>query len=104
MPDKVPAERLRSLDATFALSERGNSEILAAWLQVGIRNGYEPALQSTERFLLRVGRRKFLKPLYEELAKTEAGKSRARAVYVQARPRYHSVSVRTIDQILGWPW
>ena len=66
--------------------------------------GDSKALDGVDQFLLSVGRRKFLKPLYEELAKTKEGKARARAVYLQARPRYHSVAVRTIDQILGWPW
>ena len=48
------------------------------------------------------GRRKFLKPLYTELAKTEGGKQRARAIYAQARPRYHAVSSEAIDKILQW--
>jgi leukotriene-A4 hydrolase len=49
-----------------------------------------------------VGRRKFLKPLYTELAKTPEGMARARAIYREARPRYHSVSKGTIDKILKW--
>ncbi|HYH47228.1 MAG TPA: leukotriene A4 hydrolase C-terminal domain-containing protein, partial [Thermoanaerobaculia bacterium] len=49
-----------------------------------------------------VGRRKFLKPLYTELAKTPAGAERALRIYRQARPGYHSVSQQTIDDILDW--
>ena len=49
-----------------------------------------------------VGRRKYLKPLYTELAKTPAGLERARAIYSKARPRYHAVSTGTIDKILKW--
>jgi hypothetical protein len=51
---------------------------------------------------LTVGRRKFLKPLYTELAKTTEGTARARAIYAKARPRYHAVSTGTIDKILNW--
>jgi leukotriene-A4 hydrolase len=49
-----------------------------------------------------MGRRKFLKPLYTELAKTPEGLEFARNVYKKARPTYHSVSVNTIDEILKW--
>ena len=49
-----------------------------------------------------VGRRKFLQPIYTELAKTDAGMARGRAIYANARPRYHSVSSGTIDGILKW--
>jgi hypothetical protein len=49
-----------------------------------------------------MGRRKFLKPIYEELAKTEKGMEFGRAIYEKARPTYHSVSTGTIDEILDW--
>jgi hypothetical protein len=53
-----------------------------------------------ERFLKEVGRRKYLKPLYQELAKTPAGKERARAIYRQARSGYHPIAAMTVDDIL----
>jgi len=55
-----------------------------------------------EDFLVTVGRRKFLQPLYEELAKTEDGLALAKKIYKRARPNYHSVSSGTIDEILDW--
>jgi hypothetical protein len=67
-----------------------------------IKNQYEPALPALEKFLTSMGRRKFLKPLYEELAKTPAGLQRAKTIYAKARPTYHPVSSGTIDKILNW--
>ena len=55
-----------------------------------------------EKFLTNMGRRKFLKPLYTELAKTPEGLEFAEKFYKKARPTYHSVSVNTIDEILKW--
>ena len=46
--------------------------------------------------------RKFLIPLYQELVATEKGRTIAEGIYAAARPNYHSVSVRTIDAMLGW--
>ena len=47
-----------------------------------------------------MGRRKFLQPLYEELAKTPGGNRRALAIYKQARPLYHPISVAAVDEVL----
>ena len=73
-----------------------------AWLLVAIANEYRAADAALEEFLLEVGRRKFLDPLYRALAATPEGRERAREIYRRARAGYHSVSQGTIDEILGW--
>jgi leukotriene-A4 hydrolase len=102
VPADLGRDRLADLDAAFALTGSENAEVAFAWLVLAVRAGYDPAYPRLERFLTTQGRRKFLKPLYEELAKTPAGKERARAIYRQARPTYHPVSVETVDALLGW--
>ena len=101
-PETTPLPRLAELDRAFRLSSSGNSEILEAWLQIAIRNRYEPAFPALERFLTSQGRRKFLTPLYTGLAKTDWGRAMAVDIYRRARPTYHSVAVNTIDQVLHW--
>ena len=56
-----------------------------------------PAL---ERFLTTQGRRKFLRPLYEDLMKTDWGKEDARRI-ARARPLYHAMSTNTLDPIIS---
>ncbi len=102
LPDTIPAARLAELDQAFRLSSSGNSEILFAWLRKAIANRYEPAFPALENFLTSQGRRKFLAPLYTDLAKTSWGRSMAMDIYRRARPTYHSVAVNTIDAILKW--
>ena len=75
--------------------------MLFAWLEIVIRNRYEPAFPALERFLTSQGRRKFLRPLYQALANTAWGRPMAVAIYKKARPTYHSVSVIAIDQVLA---
>jgi hypothetical protein len=100
LPEKMPAERLKELDSALGLTKRTNAEITFQWLVMSVRNGYEAAYPRLEEFLTSMGRRKFLKPLYEELAKTPAGKERARRIYVKARPTYHPIATATVDAIL----
>ena len=101
MPAKLGSARLAELDSAFGLTEAGNAEILCEWLTLAVRNGYAPADAALERFLTTVGRRKFLRPLYEELAKTEAGLARAAAIYTKARPGYHPMVLQGLDRIVG---
>jgi leukotriene-A4 hydrolase len=106
LPRDLPPERLAELDRELSFTTTGNSEVLAAWLELAIESGYvwrEPAVDGAlAGFLTRQGRRKFLKPLYEALAKSPEGLERAREIYSVARPGYHSVSRGTIDEILKW--
>lgn len=94
---------LGELDRAFNLTRSGNSEIAFQWLLMSIRNKYEPAYPRLEEFLLSVGRRKFIRPLYQELAKTPEGRERALAIYRRARPTYHPIAVTSIDEDLKWP-
>jgi leukotriene-A4 hydrolase len=102
LPAELTVEQLAELDAAFGFTESGNSEILTAWLLVAIANDYRAADTAVEEFLMTVGRRKFLDPLYRALAATPEGRERALEIYGRARAGYHSVSQGTIDQILGW--
>lgn len=101
LPEKLTVPQMKALDDAFGFTKSGNSEILALWLQKAIASDYRAADGSLEKFLTGQGRRKFLKPLYAELAKTPEGMARAMAIYAKARPMYHSVSANTIDGILA---
>jgi leukotriene-A4 hydrolase len=101
LPETLPRERLAELDRQFRLTETGNSEILFAWLRIAIRNRYEPAFGALERFLTSQGRRKFLRPLYQDLVQTDWGRDVAVRIYRQARPTYHAISVASVDEIVG---
>ncbi len=100
--DSVSTDRLAELDRMFKMSSSGNSEVLFAWLRIAIRAHYTPAMPALENFLTSQGRRKFLAPLYTDLAATTWGKAMANDIYRRARPTYHSVAVNTIDDILDW--
>jgi hypothetical protein len=61
-------------------------------------------MRALEQFLTSQGRRKFLRPLYEDLMATGWGKAEATRIYERARPLYHSVATGTLDPIvLGAP-
>jgi leukotriene-A4 hydrolase len=102
---KVPAERnsaqLASLDQALKLSAAGNDEVLFAWLQLALANRYEVAVPVAEQFLTRVGRRKFVLPLFETLMAEGAwGQAIAKRIYGQTRPLYNAVTRGSVDKVV----
>jgi len=53
-----------------------------------------------ENYLLRIGRRKLIVPLYRDLAATPAGLELAKKIYAKARPGYHPLAQSAIDEVL----
>lgn len=100
LPEKLDTARMAELDKTFHLTQAGNYEVLHQWLMMSIRSSYKPAEPRLERFLMEVGRRKFIKPLYTELAKTPEGKAFARRMYERAKPGYQSMVQTVVEDIL----
>ncbi len=100
LPNSMNAATMAVLDKEFAFTSSGNTEVQCAWYILAIRHGYSAANANIEQFLLSVGRRKFLKPLYGEMMKTAEGKARAKQIYAKARGNYHPVSYGIIDEML----
>ena len=96
LPVQLDASRMQELDSTYHLTRSGNDEILDQWLLMAVRNRYEPAYPRLEQFLIEVGRRKFVKPLYEAMDLKQAA-----AIYEEARPGYHPITQATIDAIVA---
>jgi aminopeptidase N len=101
LPRKLSSRQLASLTDQFNLANQHNSEVRFAWLQLAIANRYPPAEAQVEDFLLSMGRRKFVLPLFTSLmAQGQWGQTIARRVYAQARPGYHSVTINSVDKVV----
>ncbi|MEO0468855.1 MAG: M1 family metallopeptidase [Bacteroidota bacterium] len=102
LPDSMSTADLTELDKAFALTQSTNSEVQCAWYITAVNNAYQPAYPAMERFLRKVGRRKFINPIYKALIQTEAGAQTARRIYAEARGNYHPIAVMTLDKLLNW--
>ncbi len=100
LPIDIPLEIMKELDDAFHFTQSGNAEILCAWFQIAIKNKYKNVFLALDNFLMRVGRRKFLVPLYNALLNSEDLKQYAKDIYAKARQNYHYVSTNTLDERL----
>lgn len=99
---QLDPEKMKSIDNQLHFKGSGNAEIMAEWFVLGIKSNYDAIRPEMKEFLVKVGRRKFLRPIYSALANAdEDDMEYAKEVYKEARPNYHAVSFNTIDDILG---
>ncbi|ABV88282.1 M1 family metallopeptidase [Shewanella pealeana] len=100
LPEQLSHEALADLDSTFGFTQTNNAEIACDWFRVAIRNRYEAVLEAVSAYLVKIGRGKFVKPLYAELMK--AGfETQVQQIYTIAREGYHpSIAVMLDQQLL----
>jgi leukotriene-A4 hydrolase len=92
---------LAELDAAHDLTHTGNHDVLSAWLLLGLRSGYPPAVDATVALVSRMGRLKDLKTLYPALAERPATRDLAIATFAANRDRYHPIAVTVVEQRLA---
>lgn len=101
LPRKMETTQLAALDRRFKLTDSTNAEIAHVWFRLAIANAYTAAYPAMERYMVRIGRRKLIVPLYRDLAATPAGLALAKKVYASARSGYHPMAQSTLDPIVG---
>ncbi|MEZ5680529.1 MAG: M1 family metallopeptidase [Erythrobacter sp.] len=102
LPQDRSDEELARLDSELGLSATGNNEELFLWLELAMANRYEPAIPQVEAFLGRVGRAKFVRPLFQVLwNQGDWGRPIAKRIYAETRPTYHSVTQGGVDRLMA---
>lgn len=99
---KKPAPRAtcEALDRDFKLTASRNYEVLVAWLTLAAASDYEPALPRTEEVLGKVGRMKYLRPLYEALGHNPRTLPVARRCFERFKGGYHPIARQVIEGVL----
>ncbi|HSB61561.1 MAG TPA: M1 family metallopeptidase, partial [Vicinamibacteria bacterium] len=100
LPRELDRESCRWLDERLELTGRGNYEVLAEWLAIAAGSDYEPAFPRLRDVLARVGRMKFLRPLYAAMGRHARTRALAREVFAEATPRYHALSRRVAGSVI----
>jgi leukotriene-A4 hydrolase len=101
MPAALSAAQLADLDQAQGFTHSGNAPIERSWLELVVRNNYQPGFARLEEYLTSIGRRLLIEPLYTDLMKTPSGTAFAKRVYAKARPGYHPETAAAIDAIVN---
>lgn len=97
---KKRSNDLKRLGEKYQLNSSNNSEIVAIWLEQSIEAGStDQVTQKLETFLIEVGRRKFLMPIYRALINS-GQRDLAVRIFTKAKSGYHSVSYNSVQQLI----
>jgi len=100
LPRPLSHEDCAWLAQQLELDGRRNAEIQVEWFTIAARSDYEPARPAIGGFLQRVGRLKYLRPLYGALMQSQRSQPFARKVFETASPGYHGTARRMVAAIL----
>ncbi|HZM70235.1 MAG TPA: M1 family metallopeptidase [Candidatus Cryosericum sp.] len=101
LPRELPPADCAALDQLLGLMGRGNHEILVEWLVIAAGSDYEPAFGKVREVLTRVGRMKYLRPLYAALGRHPRTRALARDIVAAASPGYHALSRRVVESVMS---
>jgi leukotriene-A4 hydrolase len=99
--NQASAARLRELDSAFDLAKTSNDEVAFRFHRAAIHAGYREVRPQLQSFLMRVGRQKFVVPLYAALRADAGDRAWAEDVYKAARERYHPETQGSVDKALA---
>jgi aminopeptidase N len=101
LPLRVSQAMLLDLDEVFNFTGHHNAEIACDWYRVAIRNLFDPVLPALTEYLCKIGRGKFVRPLFIEL-QIAGYHQELKAIYAQARPGYHPSLQVQLDSLLHY--
>ena len=101
LPNSMTPARLMLLDDKLNFKGCGNAEIMTEWFLLGVKSGYKQIRPEMSLFLKKVGRRKYILPLYEALTKTPDDFIWAKKVFTKAKNNYHSITYFSVNKILN---
>ena len=99
--NKASAVQLKELDAAFGLAKTGNDEVAFRFYRAAVHARYREVRPQMQAFLMRVGRQKFVVPLYAALRADAEDRAFAEKVYKSARERYHPETQSSVDKAMA---
>jgi len=99
LPKSITVDKLERLNSYFGFNRTENAEIALDWFTLCINANYDGVLPDIERFLRKIGRRKFVLPLYELLAQKPQYKNFAKTLFDSQKNYYHAVTKNSVEKL-----
>ena len=100
LPSVLSEQQMTTLDENLKFTAWTNAEIQFEWFMKAISSDYSAAYPAIELFLSKVGRRKFILPLYKQLYSYKHSKKMALEWFEEFKNNYHAVSSNSITTAL----
>ncbi|MGE0549061.1 MAG: M1 family metallopeptidase [Kofleriaceae bacterium] len=103
LPEDIDPQKLVDLDQRFRAAWSTNAEILMHWYPIVIRSGAPSVDAAIQEFLLRVGRRRMVMPVYEAMMESKDPRWRkiAADTFDRARSLYHPITRDSVAKLIS---
>jgi len=98
--DGIKPEFPEMLDREFTLSTKANADVRWAYFLLALEVGYAGANDKVESFLGKVGRLKYVQPLFRAMSKTREGLDWAHRIFERVKTGYHPIATAQVERIL----
>jgi aminopeptidase N len=101
LPRNLSLAKMKEIDRYLHFSNSGNSELLMEWFVLSAHCNYVPQNKAQiAQFLGKVGRRKYLMPIYEALLLNRKTRDFAIQTFNGAKGHYHAVSRNSVADLI----
>jgi len=100
-PKGVPHAVLESMDGCYSFTASTNAEVKYRWFMLCLKSDFVSIAASVLEMVKSVGRMKFTRPLYRELAKNPLTKEAAIKTFLENRHTYHPITRKMVAKDLG---
>jgi leukotriene-A4 hydrolase len=98
-PNPLPAATARKMGQLYGFTHSQNIELVSRYCQIAMKAGDESCLDTVTSLLGRVGRMKFVRPLYRGLIKVD--RVMAEKTFEKNKEFYHPICRGMVEKILG---
>jgi leukotriene-A4 hydrolase len=95
----IPASQSKAMGAAYSLTNTRNVELSSRYFGIGLTAKDESVYQPTAELLGKVGRMKFVRPLYRKLARVD--RALAVATFEKNKDFYHPICRAQVEKDLG---
>ncbi|KAJ3228486.1 hypothetical protein HK099_000041 [Clydaea vesicula] len=89
--EKFEVEKIVLMKELYKFGEYKNMEILSRWQGLCLKAEYEPIFPAVVDFITKIGRMKYVRPLFRALYKCKNGKQLARETFLKHKSFYHPI-------------
>ena len=101
VPRPASHDLCRALDVQLTASK--NYDVLVAWLTLALQSGYHAVLPRVDQVVAEVGRMKYLRPMYTNLATDPSTRDRAAQLFAKNAASYHPIARQMVEGVLAKP-
>ncbi len=104
LPHPCTLAQMELLDKQFKLTQTQNSEIAFEWYMLSLASNYKTVYANLESFLMKVGRKKFVKPLYTAMVENKKPQDEqyilAHNIFAKAKNNYHPATTKAVSEVV----